>query len=58
VGLNEHCSEHFCKLHTLSILVCNHSNRVVQLHPYFKTSLKLPAFKTSLTPFNFSLKCW
>jgi len=52
VGITERCSKHFikkCKLHTSSILVCNHPDHVVQIHPAFKTSLAL---------FNFPLKCW
>jgi len=52
VGINERCSKHFikkCKLHTSSILVCNHPNHMVPIHP---------AFKTSLASLNFPLKCW
>jgi len=41
VGINERCSKRFIKkrrLHTSSILVCNHPNHVVQIHPAFETS--------------------
>jgi len=40
--INERCSTKLfinkCKLHTPSILVCNHPNCMVQIHPSFKTS--------------------
>jgi len=52
VEINERCSKHFinkCKLHTSSILACNHPNHVEQIHH---------AFKTSLASFSFPLKCW
>ena len=56
MGLNEHCSEHFCKLHTLSIFVCNHPNRVVQIHPDFKNFLQTSCFQNFLDSLQFLLE--